>query len=113
MLAPLLLRALQASGAFAAVLLAPTSASAAWRLELELVRLQQDFTQRPSRLRWTLRAVRVDSMTRQVIAAQEFDQGIAAASEDAAGGALAARQAATQVATALARFCAAHVKRPA
>jgi cholesterol transport system auxiliary component len=113
MLAPLLMRALQASAAFSAVLLAPSSARADWQLELELVRLLQDFTQAPSRSRLTLRAVLLDSLTRKVIGAREFDHSVAAASEDAAGGAYAAQQAALQTATALARFCAEPTKRPA
>jgi hypothetical protein len=48
-----------------------------------------------------------------VIGAREFDESVAATSEDAAGGAHAARQAAVQAVTALARFCAEQVKRPA
>ena len=113
MIAPLLQRALLASGAFAAVLQAPSAARADWQLEVELQRLQQDFTQPPSRVRLTLRAVLVDSLTRQVIGAQEFDETVAALSEDAAGGAHAAQVAAAQAVTALARFCAAQTKRPA
>jgi cholesterol transport system auxiliary component len=113
MLAPLLQRALLGSGAFAAVLQAPSAARADWQLEVELVRLQQDFMQSPSRTRLTLRAVLVHSLTRKVIGAREFDESVAATSEDAAGGAHAARQAAVQAVTALARFCAEQVKRPA
>lgn len=113
MLAPLLLRALQGSGAFAAVVQAPSAARAGWQLEVELVRLQQDFTQAPSRTRLTLRAVLVDGPTRNVIAAREFDVSAASSSEDAAGGAAAAREATAQAVAALARFCAAQVKRPA
>ena len=106
MLAPLMVRSLQASGAFSAVLLAPTAASGAWRLETELIRLQHDFSRAPSQVRLTLRAVLVDSTNRQVIAWREFDASVAATTDDPAGGAAAAHQAAQQVLAALAAFCA-------
>jgi cholesterol transport system auxiliary component len=111
MLAPLLVQSLQDSGAFSAVLLAPSAASGAWRLETELIRLQQDFGTQPSQVRLTLRAVLVDTTSRQVIAWREFDETVAAATDDAAGGAAAAHQATGRVLAALAAFCAAQPQR--
>jgi cholesterol transport system auxiliary component len=107
MLAPLLVRALQGSGAFGAVLLAPSAASGAWRLETELLRLQQDFGTRPSQVRLTLRAVLMDTTTRRVIAWREFDETVPAATDDPVGGAAAAQQATQRVLAALSAFCAA------
>jgi cholesterol transport system auxiliary component len=104
MLAPLLLRALQDSGAFRAVLLAPSAASGAWQLETELIRLHQDFSRTPSQVRLTLRAVLVDSASRQVVAWREFDQQVAAVSDDPTGGVAAAREATQQMLVALAAF---------
>lgn len=106
MLAPLLVRALQDSGAFRAVLQAPSAASAALRLETDLLRLQQDFGTQPSQLRLTLRAVLIDSTTRQTIAWREFDTSVPAGSDDAPGGVAAAQAATQQVLAALARFVA-------
>jgi cholesterol transport system auxiliary component len=106
MLAPMLVRSLQASGTFSAVLQAPTNGNGSWRLETELVRLQQDFTTRPSQVRMTLRAVLMDTANRQVIGWREFDESVPAATDDPAGGAAAAYQAAQQVLAALAAFCA-------
>lgn len=111
MLAPLLVRSLQAGGAFSAVLQAPSAAAGAWRLETELVRLQQDFGTQPSQVRLTLRAVLVDSGSRQVIAWREFDATVPAATDDPAGGAAAAHQAMQQVLAALAAFCTAQAWR--
>ena len=105
MLAPLLLRSLQTSGAFRAVLLAPSVATGGLRLETDLIRLQQDFNTHPSQLRLTLRAVLLDSATRQVIAWREFDQSVTAPTDDVAGGVTAARQATRLVLAALAAFC--------
>ena len=112
LLAPLLVRAAEATGAFGVVLLAPATASTRWRLETELLRLQQNFSAGgPSQLRLTLRAVLVDSSSRAVLASREFDTSLPAASEDAAGGAAAAQRAALQVARQLAQFCAQAVGR--
>jgi cholesterol transport system auxiliary component len=104
MLAPLLVRALQGSGAYGAVLMAPSSASAGLRLETTLIRLQQDFASRPSQVRLTLRVVLLDAASRQVIAWQEFDERVPAPSDDAAGGVVAARLATRQVVGALVAF---------
>ena len=111
MLAPLLVRSLQGSGSFRAVLLAPSAASASLRLETELIRLVQDFSVRPSQLRLTLHAVLLDSVTRRVIAWREFDESVAAPTDDPAGGAAAAHQATRQMLAGLAAFCAQQVGR--
>ncbi|MFP8779843.1 ABC-type transport auxiliary lipoprotein family protein [Hydrogenophaga sp. RWCD_12] len=106
MLAPLLVRALQDSGAFAAVLLAPSAAVGTWRLETSSLQLQQDFTRKPSQVRLGLRAVLLDSATREVLAWREFETGVDAAGDDPVSGAQAAQTAARQLALAVAAFCA-------
>lgn len=111
MLAPLLVRALQGSGAFRAVLQAPSVASGAVRLETEVIRLQQDFSTRPSHVRLTLRAVLLDSATRQVIAWREFDENVEAPGDDPVAGVVAAREATRHAVAALAAFCAQQVRR--
>jgi len=109
MLAPLIVRSLQESAGLRVVLLAPSSGTGTMRLETDLIRLQHDFTVRPSAVRMTLRAVLVDSATRQVIAWREFDESVGAATEDAPGGAAAAHLATQRVLSALAAFCAEQV----
>ncbi len=111
LLAPLLVRVLQDSGAFAVVLLAPTSAVAGLRLETELIRLHQDFSTRPSRLRLTLRAVLLDTRTRQAVAWREFDDSVDATSDDPKAGVVAAQQAVQRVLASVAAFCAQQVRR--
>jgi cholesterol transport system auxiliary component len=106
MLAPLLVRALQHSGAFRVVLLAPSTALTGWRLESELIRLHQDFGSRPSQLRLGLRAVLLDVATRQVIAWREFELGVPAAGDDPVAGVRAAHEATQQLTRAVAAFCA-------
>ena len=90
MLTPQIVQALQRSNVFRAVVMTPTTAAGELRLETELVRLQQDFSQSPSRVRLTLRALLINTASRQVLAAREFDLDQAAASDDPYGGALAA-----------------------
>jgi cholesterol transport system auxiliary component len=102
LLAPLLLRHLQGTGAFRAVLLAPTVAVASLRLETELIRLQQDFTVQPSQLRLTLRAVLLDSARREVVFAQTFDESLATAGDDPLAGVVAAQRLTQRVLAALA-----------
>ena len=106
MLAPLLAKAIERTGAFRAVVRAPMSVAGDVRLETELVRLQQDFSSAPSRVRLTVRAILIDTPTRKVFASREFDAEAVSASEDPAGGVAAANQVAQRVAAEVAAFCA-------
>jgi cholesterol transport system auxiliary component len=106
MLAPLIVRAIERTGVFRAVLLAPTAAAGELRLDTELVRMQQEFIGLPSRVRLTLRAVLIETATRRVIAWREFDASMPSASEDPYGGVAAANLAAHRVLSELAAFCA-------
>lgn len=106
MLAPMLVRALQGSGAFGAVLQAPSAVTTGWRLETELVRLHQDFGQRPSQVQLGLRAVLLNNRTREALAWREFNISVNATGEDPVAGAAAAQEAAMQMAAAVAAFCA-------
>jgi cholesterol transport system auxiliary component len=106
MLAPLLVRALQDSGGFRVVLLAPSAATGGWRLETELLRLHQDFSMQPSQVRLSLRAVLLEAATRQAFAWREFDVSVPAASDDPVAGVLAAHTATQRLLSAVALFCA-------
>ena len=106
MLAPLLLDALENSGAFRAVVAAPSAASGELRLDTEILRLQHEFGTRPSRVRFSMRAYVVENATRQVLAWREFDESAPAASEDPYGGVVAANRAVQAALARLAQFCA-------
>ncbi len=110
MLAPLLVRALQDTSSFRAVLLAPSGAVGVWRLETDLIHLQQDFSSQPSQVRLSLRAVLLDTATRQVMAWREWDVSEPAAGEDPVAGVQAAHRATQRVMKALAAFCAAQAR---
>lgn len=111
MLTPLIVRAVERTGAFQAVLAAPTAASSRFRLDTEIIRLQQDFSAAPSRVRFTLRAVLIDGTTKAVVARREFDADVASASEDTYGGVIAAQAVTQRVLFQLAAFCAEAITR--
>ncbi len=105
MLAPRLVRALQRTGTFSAVLLAPSGTPEAWHLSCEFVSLRQTFGAGPSRVRLALRAVLLGGTPRRVLAWRDFAQEAASPTEDAAGGASAAGRAAGQLLQDVARWC--------
>ena len=106
MLAPLIVAATARSGAFGAVVLTPSIASGDLRLDTEVSRLQHEFLGNPSRARFALRATLLDTATREVIAAREFEAVTTAPSEDPYGGVVAANEAVRSVLASLAEFCA-------
>ena len=106
MLGPLLVGALERSGAFRAVIQTPGSASGDLRLDTQVIRLQQEFQTQPSRAHFTLRAYLVDDKSRRVLAWREFDANVPAASDDPYGGVVAANQAVQMLLADLSVFCA-------
>ena len=106
MLAPLIISAVKAGGAFRAVVQTPSPATGDLRLDAEILRLQHEFIDSPSKVRFTLRAYLVEVTTRRVIATREFEALAAAPSEDPRGGVTAAHAAVRSVLKELADFCA-------
>jgi len=105
MFAPLLVQSLEHRGIFHAVVLSQNAAQADVRLDTEIVRLQQEFLSKPSKLHLTMRAQLIDSSTRQVLATQEFDVSEEAPSDDPYGGVIAANRAVNTVLARIADFC--------
>lgn len=106
MLAPLIVAALERSGAFRAVVETPSAAAGDLRLDTEIIRLQHDFQTRPSHVRFTLRAYLVEDKTRRVVGWREFDATVPSKSDNPYGGVIAANQAVHTVLHELADFCA-------
>ena len=111
MLAPLIVAAVENSGAFRAVVQTPSPAAGEMRLDTEILRLQHEFLSTPSRVRFTLRGYLVASVTRRVIASREFEAAVPATSEDPYGGVVAANRAVQTVLENLSAFCA-EARRP-
>jgi cholesterol transport system auxiliary component len=105
LLEPLLVQALEQSGSFRAVVPAASAISGDVRLETELVRLQQDFSIRPSRVQLTLRAQLVDVRRKRVLIVEQFDETEVATTDNAYGGVGAANRALQRLLIELARFC--------
>jgi cholesterol transport system auxiliary component len=110
MLTPLLVQAFEASGAFGAVSQSAGVVTAQLRLDSEIVRLQQEFTAAPSRVRFTLRAQLIDVAGRRILATREFDVTENAASDDPSGGVVAANQAVQRALSEAAVFFAAQAR---
>jgi cholesterol transport system auxiliary component len=106
MLTPLLVTAIENSGAFRAVVLTPNAATGDLWLDSEIIRLQHEFQTQPSRVRFTLRAYLIDDKTRRVLGWREFDAAVDASTEDPYGGVLAANRAVQIVLEDLSVFCA-------
>lgn len=110
MLAPLLVQAFEASGAFSAVSQAAGAVTAQLRLDSEIVRLQQEFIAAPSRVRFTLRAQLIDVARRRIIATREFDVTENSVSDDPYGGVVAANRAVYRVLNEAAGYFAAQAR---
>jgi cholesterol transport system auxiliary component len=104
MLGPLAVRALESSGAFRAVIAGPAPVPVDLRLDLELIRLQQEFNAAGSQVRLELRAKLFDVRAGRVLATQVFTETAPAPSLDALGGARAASVATGAALEALAAF---------
>lgn len=93
MLAPLIMKALDGSGEWGAVIQLPSVLRGDYRLDLSQVALVQEFTQQPSRIRLALRAQLVTVFDPRVIGTRSFELYEVAPSEDAYGGVQAAQKA--------------------
>lgn len=105
MVAPLIIAAIENSGTFRAVMRTPSVAIGDLRLDTEIMRLQHNLGSHPSSVRFIMRAYIVDNMTRKVLAWREFDETVAAQSENPYGGVVAANRAVQTVLEQLANFC--------
>ena len=104
MLGPLLVSAVQQTGAFAVVVLASGTAAGDLRLSTELLQLQHNFQGSPSRVQLRLRIYLSDEKTRKVLASKDFSAEAAAASDTPQGGVAAANAVVQQVLTQVAQF---------
>ncbi len=105
MLAPLLVQALEKGAGLGTVVQAPTAVAGDLRLETELIRLEQEFITRPSRVRLVLRAQLIAARDRRVLATRQFEETEPAATDDPYGGVLAANRAAQRVLLQVVEFC--------
>jgi cholesterol transport system auxiliary component len=85
LLVPLLVEAMEKTNCWSTVAQTNTLVHADYRLDTEILRLQQEFFSAPSHLRLSVRAQLVNTQTAKVIAAQNFEIVEKTPSEDAYG----------------------------
>lgn len=99
MIWPLLVRALERSNAFQAVVTTSTATVADLRLELDIIRLQQEFFTVPSQTRITARVKLFDLRSGHVLGTQVLEVIEPSPAEDAYGGVVAANRGVARVLT--------------
>ena len=104
MLLPILVRAFEATGAFKSVVSPPAPGLANLRVDVDVIRLQQEFMTQPSRVRLMARIKVVDLKSGHVLGTQVFEAVEPAPSEDANGAARAANVAVQKVVDQMVRF---------
>lgn len=90
---PLLVQSAGRTGDWRTVVALPSSIRGDYRLDVTGFAVQQEFLQRPSLVRMTLRSQVVDLKESRVVSTKSFESVTQAPSEDAYGGVLAANQA--------------------
>jgi cholesterol transport system auxiliary component len=101
-----LARALERTGRFRTVTRVALGSRPVLRLESEVIRLQQEFTVRPSRVRFALRLELIDVAAQRIVGTREIEATATAPSGDAAGGAAAANEAVGRALKEAAAWCA-------
>lgn len=97
MLFPLITESIQNTHYFSAVIPSPTFAYANWRLDTYVIKLQQDFTHKPSVVELELDATLIDNVKARVIANKRFYIQAVAPSDTPYGGVVAANEACKQL----------------
>lgn len=110
MLLPLLVQQLRSTRQFHAVVSSPFTGTTDFRLEVQLIKLQQSFITKPSRIQLQLQAQLIESATHRIIADRDFKIELPAYSDDPAGGAYAANEATARLLTQIGSFVVHHSK---
>jgi cholesterol transport system auxiliary component len=97
MLLPILVRAFESTGAFKAVVSPPSPVLADFRVDVDVIRLQQELMTMPSRVRLITRIKVVEMKSGHVLETRLFEAIEPAPSENAAGAARAANAAMQKV----------------
>ena len=92
LIAPLIADTIGKTEYYRAVLTQPTPVAADHRLDVELIRLQQDFLQQPSQVHISMRVSLSDAASNTLIASQLYNEREPAPSDDAYGGVQAANR---------------------
>lgn len=104
MLQPLIVKSLQNNGYFRAVVPAPNPATTDLRLDVTLIELQQNYTQKPSCIEMIVNATLTNDQNFTAIASRSFSAMIPAEIDTPYGGVVAANRASLQILEALTQW---------
>ncbi len=110
MLFPLIVQSLQSSHYFFAVASTLSSESADYRLDTQLIELQQNFLYKPSVLEFSAKVVLTNVSTNQIIASRVIKQRVPCTKNTPYGGVIAANQATQRFTQELTRFVIDHIQ---
>lgn len=104
MLYPLLLQSIQTSGYFAAVASGPYADKADYRLDTQLIEMQQNFLAKPSVLEFVIKVTLTRIDETRMVASRTFYQRVPCVSDTPYGGVMASNRATTQFTQAVTKF---------
>lgn len=110
MLLPLMVQSLQRSGYFHVVASSPGAEVTEYRIDTQLIELQQSFLTKPSSLHFVVKSVLVRMEDNHVIASRIFSYVVPCPANTPYGGVLAANQATQLFTAALTKFVINHVR---
>ncbi|HDV5708938.1 TPA: membrane integrity-associated transporter subunit PqiC [Legionella pneumophila] len=111
MLFPLLVQSLQSSGYFYAVTSSPYSEDADYRLDTQLLKLEQNFIKKPSVLEFSAKIVLTHISDNQIIGSRIVSLQIPCSQDTPYGGVIAANQATFRFTATATDFVVSHIKR--
>lgn len=111
MLYPLLVQSLQRTGYFYAIASSPYNEKTDYRLDTQLLTLDQSFIKKPSVIEFAVKLVLTRTDDNKVIASRIFSQQIPCPTDTPYGGVIAANRASYQFTATAADFVISHIKR--
>jgi len=111
MLYPLLVQSIQRSGYFAAVSSSPYTQGSDYRLDTQVLHLEQNFLKKPSILEFSVKAVLTRVSDNKIIASFIVSKAIPCAADTPYGGVIAANKASMLITNAVTYFVVASIKR--
>lgn len=111
MLFPLLVQSIQQTGYFYAVASSPYSSQADYRLDTQLLALEQNFLKKPSVIEFSVKVVLTRIVDSKVIASRIISQQIPCPTDTPYGGVIAANRATQNFTATAAEFVVSHIKR--
>lgn len=110
MLYPLLIQSLQHSGYFAAVSSSPYSQGADYRLDTQVLRLDQNFLKKPSVLEFAVKMVLTRVSDNHIIGSRIISEALPCPMDTPYGGVIAANKASLRITDAVSRFVVSSIK---